>query len=216
MKLFDWIFRRKVAPVSFADRLARADEARRHMTAPAPSQTPAPAVTPLAAESEGSTISPYVPGAGRVMITNGGPHPPHTWAQATAEHIAPIAPGLGGERYVAAMKLQLAIQAVLMPHHDKVQDHERVKLESDADHLMTDLDPSPHLDEAVSAVVEAAKGTPWEEHFGRDDVQAAIRQEISNHFATSQHIERSWHVDRNPEHPNRDAWRRLWHPGGEG
>jgi len=161
-----------------------------------------------------TTITPYQKGAGRIMITNGGPHPPESWAQVTAEHIAPIAVGLAGTRYVAAMKLQMAITEALTPHHQAVQHHEREKLAGDPAHVMTDLDPSAHLDVAMQAIIDAAAGTEWEAHFAQPDVQAVIRQELGAHFATAQHIERSWHVDRNPAHPHAAAWRAQHSPGG--
>ena len=158
-------------------------------------------------------VSPYQPGAGRIMITNYGTHPPESWAQVTAEHIAPISVGLTGPRYIAAMKLQMAITEALTPHHEAVQHHERAKLAESSDHLLTNLDPEPHLEGAIQAILAAAKGTDWEAHFAKPEVQAVIRQEIGAHFATAQHIERSWHVDRNPGHPHARTWRAQHHPG---
>jgi hypothetical protein len=188
------------------------------LTATAPKQAaPTPAVAPASlALPDGPlthSLSPYVEGTGRVMITNGGAHPPELWAQATAQHIAPINPKLSGRRYSAALELQLAIAAALEPHHGNVQTIEKGKLTADPAHLLTDLDPEPHLDDVIKVILAIAKGTEWEAHFARADVQAAIRLEVGVHFATSQHIERSWHVDRNPDHPHAAAWRARHHPG---
>ena len=162
-----------------------------------------------------TSVTPHKAGAARIMISNGGPHPASAWAQVTAQHIAPVAADMAGDRYVAAMKLQLAITEALQPHHETVQSAERGKLAADPAHLLTDLDPSQHADAALAAVVACAKGTPWEAHFAKADVQAVIRHELGVHFASAQHIERSWHVDRTPNHPHADAWRAMVHPGGE-
>ncbi len=158
-------------------------------------------------------VSQYQPQAGRIMATNGGPHPPDAWAHVTAQHIAPVDPNTTGTRHTAALKLQIAIAEALLPHHANVQAVERGKLQTINSHLATALNPEPHLNDAVLAIQEAAKGTPWEDHFKDPDVVAMIRQEVGCHFASVQHIERSWHVDRNPAHPYAATWRNIYHPG---
>ena len=62
------------------------------------------------------------------MVTNGGPHPPDFWAQATAEHIAPINPDMTGQRRRLALRLQAAIEDALLPHHAAVQEAEQSAL----------------------------------------------------------------------------------------
>ena len=156
-------------------------------------------------------VSPYQPGAGRIMITNYGPHPASAWAQVTAEHIVPINPGMVGEKQNAEKKLQVAVAEALISHHANVQMTEQSNIAASPEHIMLDLNPEPHLDDAAAAVVACAKGTAWEAHFADPAVQALVRQEIGVHFATSQHIERSWHVDRNPSHPHAAAWKAKHH-----
>lgn len=136
----------------------------------------------------------------QVLVTNGGPHPPESWAIATAQHIAPIDEELqktDGARHLAALKLQAAIADALVPHHANVQAHEKSSLASLGDaHLSSELGASDCVDEAVVAVQQAAKGTPWEAHFQEPEVIAAIHHEIHVHFRTAQQIERQWHCDR--------------------
>ena len=178
-----------------------------------------------------SRITPYAPGAARVMITDGGPHPADFWAQVTAEHIAPVADSVTGHRRAAALALQAKIAQALEPHHTKVQELERSNLKANPDHHKLEPDPQPHLDDAIATISQAAKGTEWEKHFdfslgapawlkqyeddiaqkGEDHVpltaeqrahltqhrrHQVMRQEIATHFATVQHIEKSWHADR--------------------
>jgi hypothetical protein len=160
-------------------------------------------------------VTPFAPGAGRVMITDHGPHPADAWAQITAEHIAPINPDMAGQRRTKALKLQMAIADALEPHHQAVQDAERARLGADAAHIMAPPDPEPHLDAAVAAIRGAAQGTEWESHFAGPERLALIRREIGIHFATAQHIEKSWHADRNPAHPAARAFRAQHHPAPE-
>lgn len=158
------------------------------------------------------------------MITDGGPHPAEVWAQVTAEHIAPIGPDVTGHRRLAALALQANIATAIEQHHQSVMDVERSKLAADPNHIVAPVDPGAHLDAAVAAVQEAAKGTEWEDHFADPDDGrtkdgkvtnsrlALIRQEIGTHFATVQHIEKSWHADKNPSHPAALAFRAQNHP----
>jgi hypothetical protein len=159
-------------------------------------------------------ITPFDPKAGRLMITDGGPHPAEAWAQVTAEHIAPLGPDVTGRRRARGLELQLAIAAALEPHHQTVQDTERGKLIANLDHIANPVDPEPHLDEAMTAIAAAAKGTEWEAHFNDPERLALMRLEVGTHFATAQHIEKSWHADRNPTHPAAKAFRAAHH--GEG
>lgn len=140
----------------------------------------------------------------RVLTTDGGPHSPMKWALATAEHITPFNDDASPEDQLAALKLRAAIVEALVPHHHANQKHERNHLaEHGSDHLANPIDVSP--DAAVTAVVEAAKGTRWEAQFVAN--APVLRQEIGNHFATAHEIERQWHCDRNPTCPKARAYK---------
>lgn len=148
-----------------------------------------------------------------VLVTNGGPHPADKWAVATAEHIFPIDPSVVGDRFLAAKKLQLAIAVALEPHHEGVQEAERAKLAAAGDdHLQTPHDPLAAAEAALAEIQAAAAGTPWEAHFADAEVQRVVIQEVGNHFATAEHIERQWHCHRNPSDAAK-AWLAQHHPG---
>lgn len=133
----------------------------------------------------------------RAMITNGGPHHPMKWAVMTAETIMPIDDSVEGERLIQAKKLQTAIAEVLTPHHDGVQQRERKGLREKAgDHLEAPFDPIPLAKAALTSIVATAKGTPWEVHFNKPEVQNVIGAIISGHFATAMDIERQTYADR--------------------
>lgn len=134
----------------------------------------------------------------RVLITNGGSHTPDNWAIATAEQIVQIDPQIVGDRLLAAEKLKLTIAEALAPHHAKVQADERNKLNEDASHILSPHDATDYIDQVLKDVVLAAKGTPWQSHYTQADVQAAVRDVLVSHLQTSQHVERLWHADNNP------------------
>lgn len=137
----------------------------------------------------------------RILVTNGGPHSADKWAEATASHIVDIADHIAGERRGAAIKLQAAIIDILTTHHTTVQSGERDKILADGHpRLQADLDPGQHLsiDDVVAEIIGAAQGTQWESDFNAPETPAHIKALLTQHFATSMHIERSWHADRNP------------------
>jgi hypothetical protein len=149
----------------------------------------------------------------RILITDGGPHPADKWAVVTAEHIFQIGPGVTGDKMLAAKKFQITIAEILMPHHQGVQDDAQVSLKADAvAHMATAYDPLAKAQAACAAIVSAAAATPWAEHFAKPEVQQAVIQEIGNHFATAEHIERSWHADRNPDTDAAKAFRAKHNP----
>lgn len=153
-----------------------------------------------------------------VLITDGGPHPAEKWAEATASHIVDIAEHVGGARRGAAVKLQAAVIDILEGHHHTIQNGERGKIkEHKLDRLTHDIDPEHHLsvDEVVAEIVAAAAGTPWEADFNYpgqvesvdpdgthhpaiNSMAQNLKELLTQHFATSIHVERSWHADRNP------------------
>ena len=145
-----------------------------------------------------------------VLATDGGPHPADKWAEATASHIVDIASHVAGERRAAAVKLEAAIIDILGGHHTTIQDGERAKIvEHGHDRLGHDLDPEHHLsvDDAVTEIVAAAKGTPWEADFAKPEMAEHLKALLAQHFRTSMHIERSWHSDRHPDTTHAKAFR---------
>lgn len=132
-----------------------------------------------------------------ILKTDGGPHTPEQWGMATAMSMFPIDPAVVDERLIAAQKLQVAVAEVLVTHHAAVQSAERAKLAEHGDaHLETELGNEVEVSAAVSSVVAAAKGTPWEAHMLDPAVQDSMRSVLDGHFKTNQQIERQWHIAR--------------------
>ena len=148
---------------------------------------------------------------GRVMITNNGPHPPDVWAQASAEHICPIGPDVTGERRIAALVLQAAIQTALEKHHAQVMQDEKSKLVANPARMLEAVDGADYTNDAMAAIQVAAHGTDWEAHFVDPAVHDQVLTELERHFSTVQHIERSWHADKNAHLPEAAQFRAMHH-----
>jgi len=149
----------------------------------------------------------------QIMITDGGPHPPDKWAQVTTQtildDITANAPQTGvGE----AQDFRRALEELLTDHHGAVQSHERRALEADMAHLATPLDPAPHLERTVQAIVALARQCSFAGYFERPETQEYLRRTIGTHFATAMHVERAWRADRG-EDEHAAAFRRQYHSG---
>jgi hypothetical protein len=117
----------------------------------------------------------------------------------SAEEIFPMQDAaLTGEHLIAAQRFQLDLAELLEDHHGNVQTGEKDSLTSHDDHCDSALDVEHHVKAALAAVVEKSKGTAWEAHFAKPDVQAAVSKVLDSHFKSSAHIERLWHADKNP------------------
>ncbi len=136
-----------------------------------------------------------------VMITNNGAHPADKWAAQTAGSICELiqvddsssSPEAVKAR-MAKPRLELAMTEALLDHHAHVQESEKDHL---AEHGDADHDPDDDVvEEAVSAIESAAVGTPFEEHFAKQQTKDVVRSIVKSHFATSMDIERGWHKSR--------------------
>lgn len=153
----------------------------------------------------------------RIMITNGGTHPPEKHADTTAWKIVdlirvpetPVDPALPEEDRLAietnreAMRqlkatIEPQIAAVLVKHHGAVQHGERGKLKDHGhDRLTHDLDVADHVDvDAVLAEVNPLfAGTSVAVHFAKAEVHERLRDILNDDFTHAMKIERSTHAD---------------------
>jgi hypothetical protein len=86
-----------------------------------------------------------------------------------------------------------------MPYQETIQTVERTKLAEDVEYIMSPHDADAYVDNIVRDILAIAKGTPWQLHFAQENVQRAMREVIGGHIKSSQHIERLWHADKNPD-----------------
>jgi hypothetical protein len=150
------------------------------------------------------------------MVTNGGPHSAAKWSEATASHIVEIGEHLAGEKRSGAIKLQARIVDIMERHHLAVQTVERDKMKKDAARVgLPTVNPRDNtdIDAAVSEIVAAAKGTPWEADFDKPEAATHMRDLLTRHLRTNMHIERSWYADTNPDSPHSKAFRAMHHRG---
>lgn len=149
----------------------------------------------------------------RILVTNNGPHPAEKWAMATAQAIFDTSALVSGDHSIAAQKFQLSIAEALQPHHQQLQSDEQTKLVADPDYINTPLEASAYAEKVMNDVVGLSKGSPWEAHFARTDVQEEAKKVIADHMMTSQHVERLWHADRNPKVKAAQIYKANWNVG---
>ena len=151
-----------------------------------------------------------------ILVTDNGPHSAAQWAEATAGSIVDIADHVSGVKRGAAIKLQAAIIDILEKYHEAVQAGERMFIVNDASHCTSPLSVSNHtdLDTAVTEVIVAAAGTPWESDFATAEMKSGLRTLLDSHFSTAMDIERQYHADRNPSCPHGQAYKASITTGG--
>lgn len=137
-----------------------------------------------------------------VLKTDFGPHPASKWAEVTVDHVVKVDPNASEAELQAGNKLRHDLIEVLEKHHGVVQEHERGKLGEDMLRLHENLDPlDEHVEDAMDEINRVAEKSDYAYHFKQPAVQAYVRQVLKEHFATSMDVERSWHADRNADHP---------------
>lgn len=137
-----------------------------------------------------------------ILVTDNGPHSAEKWADTTAQMIFPIDPNVEGDRLFKARKVQTSIGEALMSFHQKVMDCERDELANDPDARMVPgfHDVHEHANDALAAVIDVMRDTPWESKTTDPDWQNVVRHTIAQHMADMQHVERRHYADKNPHH----------------
>lgn len=135
----------------------------------------------------------------RIIATDNGPHSAEEWAITTAEIIFDLSNIQDNGRRLEARKFQMIIAELLLPHHNNNQISEQAKLSESASYINSEYDVSLYVTHVINEIITASKNTPWELHFSNQVVIDAVKNTISQHLITSQHIERLWHANRNPD-----------------
>jgi hypothetical protein len=146
----------------------------------------------------------------QILVTNGGPHPPEKWAHVSAHQIMDViqvAPSAPKWAFRAHRELEIKLYELLVRLHDEVQRAESDRLKTDDVYLNTPIAPHVQAFSAASKVVEAAQDSAFADHFSAPQVKEYIMRVIGQHFTDAMHIERRWHVDRNPNSEHAKAYR---------
>jgi hypothetical protein len=144
-----------------------------------------------------------------VLITDGGVHPPETWAEVTANQIIDISRTAKGALLEEAEGFRSRIVQALVGYHRLVQEYEREQLSKDDRHMLSKLDPTPHIDDPVEDIVRLGRGTSFAQHLAKPETQDYLRRLVGGHFCTVMHIERLAHADQNKDHPHRRTYKEM-------
>ncbi len=132
----------------------------------------------------------------RILVTNGGPHEPDSWAVATVDMILDTDDVQDGTKRIAAMELKAKMSRALTAHYVRVRDEERNSLRSRGEGaLFAQFDVEQYLDGAVIDLVSAAVGTPWEKQWEAPAAREQARALLRQHFTDAKHVERLWYSD---------------------
>ena len=146
----------------------------------------------------------------QILATDNGPHPAEKWAHVTTQEILAmieIAEGAPPSASIDKMEFEVRLLRVLAEGHRRIQEVERSALADSHDRLLEKLQDQNIANETVSNIVKASSGTMFADHFRKNSTSAHLHEVVTNHFASSMHVERLWHTDRNPDHPNSQAYR---------
>lgn len=114
----------------------------------------------------------------RILITDGGTHPPEKWAEVIADDLVEIAPTASAEKVQAGQQLRYALIAELIPAIADAQNAEKEGRHGKSCHC------GPHVDAMSKAINKVANASLFKDHFKRDTVQDRIRLVCGIHSAT--------------------------------
>lgn len=146
--------------------------------------------------------------------TDGGSHPPETWANITADEILgliQLGPTASQDIVDAKANLRPKLVAIFTQSHTELQNSERAALGKSHKRMNAACDPRPHIEAPLTEFKTIIKDTPFAEHFANPEVLEVVGRMIGHHKATAIHIERSWHADRNKNSPEAKAFRAKNH-----
>lgn len=147
----------------------------------------------------------------KIMITNGGSHPPDKWAEVTTDSILDLieiaddsTSPEAAEARAAKRDLRQVLFNIFHAHHDKVQKDERghlhnaVKTAKQAQNRAHGIhDPDHYCNGGTMiAIDQALAATPFAAHFAKQEVRDVIYRIVGQHTVNAMHIERRWHHDR--------------------
>ena len=79
-----------------------------------------------------------------------------------------------------------------------VQNEEKHGLEKfGVDRYEHTINVSDHVNEAFDEILAASKGTHFESHFMKEEVQEHVKEVLRKDFTTEVEIERAWHKGEN-------------------
>jgi hypothetical protein len=159
----------------------------------------------------------------RLMMTDGGPHPPETLAWSTAQRVVDdFAEAASEAAYKEVVAFREVVEKVLAAHHRMVQDAERSALRTEgSERLASPVDTDPWIDDMIDDIMAAAKEkadgkAKWPtltQYFARPQTRQYLEDILHMELHQTMHIERSWHADGHPDDPHSKAFHAVRRDG---
>ncbi len=126
----------------------------------------------------------------RILVTNNGAHSPEDLALLTAEMIAQYGDTAEEDAKLEVMRFRLNLAEALTKQHEANQLAERQRLQTNSEQT-TDF-----TDAALKNVLDQASATRFYSHYIKPEVQAVVKQVLTDCFDMSRRIEQDWHNKR--------------------
>lgn len=151
-----------------------------------------------------------------IYATDGGPHDATTYAMMATDQIVQIEPNAQGPRRLAGRRLQDALVEAFTPIFEEAAEGEENKLRRDPKRMAAAPHESVQEIEAIrdklyDAFQEVVDKSEFKDFFAQESVRNVHRQTLMNHVATAIHERRSWHADENPQRPEAQKFRAVYH-----
>jgi hypothetical protein len=176
----------------------------------------------------------------RLMMTDGGPHPPETLAWASAQRIVDdMQENAPNAVYKEVVAIREEIEKIITEHHRLVQDQERSALRNEgSQRLAMPIGTDAYVEDAADDIMSLANdrmNTPlrrmhaqvegalprvisrrWPSlgnYFARPETRQYIEDVLHAEFHQVHHIERSWHADAHPDDQHAKAFHAVQRDG---
>lgn len=131
------------------------------------------------------------PGGVITMVTDGGPHAPSQWAEATLQQIV---------QAPADNPLRAKVLEILRWHHAEVQGRERRLLnesgEARADAPFSTPETIDQVNRATAEILKVMHEAGFGGHYGDNKKLTHLVSTLAKDFATSMNVERLWFRER--------------------
>jgi hypothetical protein len=127
----------------------------------------------------------------KMLITAGGKHPAHKWAELAADEIVDISEQAPETRIREAREFRTRLVDSLVHHHQMMMNHEQIEIRAGRHDLALPYETEAYAmqvrDEICGPLVE---GTTFADHFKEDHVREWVEGICNKYFKSAKMVER--------------------------